>query len=194
MDDRRGQDATSDEAVFMPAPLRPRGRPSILVAGVALVIVALVGAATVDRLGGDRPAPAVLEPLETTAGAVAAGTQPPARTPRARSRGLTGVPVLIKLDARPNGRHLFVHGDVFSLDAFIVVVSLEDKGVITATETVNMPGGSTAFLTEANPRFHPRFDMPRRAPAGSVWVYANAYDTHGALIVSLRQPVVAEAS
>ena len=83
---------------------------------------------------------------------------------------------------------------MFSLDAFVVVVSLEEKGVVTATEAVNMPGGSTAFLTDANPRFRARFDMPKRARAGTVWVYANAYGTNGALIVSLRQPVVAEAS
>jgi len=194
MDDRRGQDDAPDEAVFTPAPLRPRGRPPILVAGVALVIVALVGAATLDQRGRHRPAPAGFEPLVTTTDAVAAGTTRPAGTPRPRPRGPAGVPELIRLDARPIGRHLFVHGDVFSLDAFTVVVALEDQGVVTATETVRMPGGSTAFLTDANPRFQARFDMPRRAPAGSVWVRANAYDTHGDLILSLRQPVPAEAS
>jgi hypothetical protein len=39
MDDRRGQDDAPDEAVFTPAPIRPRGLPPILAAGVALVIV-----------------------------------------------------------------------------------------------------------------------------------------------------------
>ncbi len=194
MDDRRGLDDAPDEAVFTPAPLRPRGRPPILVARVALVIVALVGAATLDRLGGDGPPPAAFEPLVATSDSVAAGTRAPARTPRPRSTGPALVPELIRFDARPDGRHLFVHGDVFSLDAFVVVVALEDRGVITASRTVNMPGGSTAFLTEANPRFMARFDMPRRAPAGSVWVRAAAYDTDGDLVVSLRQPVMAEAT
>lgn len=200
MDDRRGLDDAPDEAVFTPAPLRARGRPPILVAGVALVIVALVGAAALGRLGGDRPPPAAFEPLVTTSDAVAAGTRTPARTrvpartPGPRPTGPALVPELIRFDARPDGRHLFVHGDVFSLDAFVVVVALEDRGVITATRTVNMPGGSTAFLTEANPRFMARFDMPRRASAGTVWVRAAAYDTDGDLVVSLRQPVMAEAT
>ena len=146
MDDRRGQHDAPDEAVFTPAPLRPRGRPPILVAGVALVIVALVGAATLDRVGGLRPAPVEIEPVVMESEAVAIGTQPPARISRPpRSPGLTGVPELIKLDLRPNGRHLFVHGDVFSLEAFIVVVSLEEHGVVTDTQTVSMPGGSTAL-------------------------------------------------
>lgn len=194
MDDGRGQGDAPDEAVFTPAPLRSRGRPPILVAGVALVIVALVGAATVDRLGGDGPAPDGFEPLVTTPAAGAAGTQPPARISRPpRYSGPTVPPELIRLALRPDGRHLFVHGDVFSLEAFIVVVSLEHQGVVTDTQTVNMPGGSTAFLTDANPRFHARFDMPRRAPAGSVWVRATAFDTDGDLILSLRQPVPTEA-
>jgi hypothetical protein len=194
MDDRRGQDDAPDEAVFTPAPLRAGGRPPVFLAGAALVIVVLVGAATLDRLGGDRPRPAAFQPLATASAGIPADTAPPARTSRPRPPGLTVVPALIRIDVRPDGRHLFVHGDVFSLEAFIVVVSLEDQGVVTDTQTVNMPGGSTAFLTDANPRFYARFDMPRRAPAGSVWVRASAYDTRGDLVVSLRQPVPTAAT
>ena len=158
---------------------------------MTLVSVALVGAVTLDRLGGDQQVPAGIEPLVTQSHAVAAGTQPPARISwPPRSPDLSVVPELMRIDMRPNGRHLFVHGDVFSLEAFIVVVSLEDRGVVTDTVTVSMPGGSTAFLTDANPRFHARFDMPDAAPIGSIWVRANAYDTHGDLILSLRQAVL----
>jgi hypothetical protein len=78
---------------------------------------------------------------------------------------------------------------VFSLDAFIVVVSLEDRGRVTATRTVSMPGGSTAFLTGANPRFDVLFDLPADAAPGSIWVRANTYDSHGDLVASMREPL-----
>lgn len=196
MDDRHGQDIPPDEAVFAPARLRAGGRPPILVAGVALAIAALVGAATLDGLGRDRSVPGTAVPAAamTAPAAVAAGVEPTTRTSRSsQSQGPpigTATPELMKIDLRPSGGHLFVHGDVFSLEAFIVVVSLEDRGVVTATRTVSLPGGSTAFLTDANPRFQALFDMPSEPPTGSIWVRANAYDTHGDLILSLRQRVL----
>lgn len=191
MDDRRGQDDGLDEAVFAPAPLRARGRPPIVGAGVALVVLALVAAAALDRLGGGRFVPGEPLPALATPAALAAASQVPTRSSRPPGPGIPTVrPEFMKLDVQPHGRHLFVHGDVFSLEAFIVVVSLEDRGVVTDTVSVSMPGGSTAFLTDANPRFQARFDMPDEAPIGSIWVRANAYDTHGDLILSLRQAVL----
>ncbi len=194
MDDRRGRGGRLDEATFAPAPLRARGRPPILGAGVAIVIVALVGAAMLDRLGDERSVPGASLPGLSTSAAIAGDSPLPTRPSRPSRPSGPAIPTirpqLMKLDLRPDGRHLFVYGDVFSLEAFIVVVSLEDRGVVTDTVTLSMPGGSTAFLTDANPRFQARFDMPAGAPIGSVWVRANAYDTHGDLMLSLRQAVV----
>lgn len=197
MDDRRRKDDQPDEAVFAPVPLSARGRPPIILAGVALAIVAAVSAATLEGVGGDPSIPAGVVPAVTAVTApqaLAARTELPTRSSRPpRPAQPTVTPELIRLDLRPSGRHLFVHGDVFSMDAFIVVVSLEERGVVTETRTVSMPGGSTAFLTDANPRFQARFDMPQEARVGFLWVRANAYDSHGDLILSLREPVLRAA-
>ena len=193
MDDRRSQHDQEGGAVFAPARVPARGRPPILLATLALTVGALAGVGSLEGFDGSVPATA----HETAAPATAHVAQRPRPTRSDRATFLSPpnlTPQLLALDLRAIGNHLFVHGDVFSLEAFVVVVSLEDQGIVTDTQTVNMPGGSTAFLTDANPRFHARFDMPRRAPAGSVWVRANAYDTHGDLILSLRQPVLPEAS
>ena len=189
MDDRGGRD-DREGAVFVPAPLRARGRPPILGAGMVLAVGALVVIGALDQLDAPGPGTAEGVPDASAAAVIVTDTPRPASTRTARAPISAPPDDLIKLDLRPDGRHLFVHGDVFSLEAFIVVVSLEDQGVVAETRTVSMPGGSTAFLTDANPRFQARFDMPDEASSGSLWVRANAYDTHGDLILSLRQEVL----
>jgi hypothetical protein len=187
-DDRRTRGPFEDEAVFAPARLAAGRRTWLPIAAFVLVVAGLIGAGTVlDRLDPtDRSvAPVAQQPGPSAGVALATATPPRTTGPQvARIR-----PTLLAIDARPFGSHVFVNGDVFSLDAFLVVVSLEAHDTVTATHKVRMPGGSTAFLTEANPRFLVLFDVPD-AP-GQLWIRANAYDAHGDIVASLREPVLA---
>jgi hypothetical protein len=196
MDDRPAteRDDAREGAVFEPVPLRATGRPPILLA----VLLAVIGGAVALGMAGrpsESPAPAPLQGAAAAAPSpLAVKKAPAARTPRPRGSPPSAAVKLLQLDLRPDERHLFVHGDVFSLDAFIVVVSLEDRGTVTASRTVSMPGGSTAFLTGANPRFDVLFDLPPDAAPGSIWIRANTYDSHGDLVASVREPMRPESA
>jgi hypothetical protein len=185
-DDRRTRGPFEDEAIFAPARLAAGRRTWLPIAAFVLVVAGLIGAGTLlDRLDSadHSPAPVAEQPGPSRAPASTTGAPQ-----RAGPRVARIPPALLAIDARPFGSHVFVNGDVFSLDAFLVVVSLEAHDTVTATHKVRMPGGSTAFLTEANPRFLVLFDVPD-AP-GQLWIRANAYDARGVLVASLREPVV----
>ena len=92
---------------------------------------------------------------------------------------------LLRIDATPVGRHLFVHGEVFSLRVSVVIVSLRDIGGRTLEiRTLDMPGGSTAFRIGSVNRFEVRFDLPDPETADSVIVQASGYDAGDDRIVS----------
>ncbi len=190
MDDRRDPEHgdARDGAVFEPAPLHP-GRPPILPAVLLLVIGAGVALGVAGRSVESRAPVPPQAGLSAPASPLVLEVAPPSRTARPRVPPPAAVTELLQLDLRSDERRVFVHGDVFSLDAFIVVVSLEDRGRVTVTRTVSMPGGSTAFLTGANPRFDVLFDLPADAAPGSIWVRANTYDSHGDLVASMREPL-----
>jgi hypothetical protein len=193
MDDRRRTDGgdRGDGATFEPVRLRPGGRaPTLLVGGV--LAIALTAAAGVLDRGPEPPvAPITERPLiAQPVGVASAAPRPSHRHSAAVSRSPRTAADLMLLDVRPDGRHLFVHGDVFSLDALVVVVSLEAGGAPLETRRVKLPGGSTSFLTGANPRFDIRFDMPGDAAPGSHWVRASTYDADGVPVASLREPVM----
>jgi hypothetical protein len=180
--------AEDDEAVFAIARIVSRRRSWLPAAVGALVVAAFVGSGLLFRDPPQaQPTDAARGPAAPTSGAVA--ERPASRAsslPRDAAAGIR----LMQIDARPDGQHLWVHGDVFSMAAFRVVVSLEEGAGVTATRTVHLPGGSTAFLTEANPRFLVEFNLGGDA-TGPVFVRADAYDTDGHVVVTLRQPVVA---
>ncbi len=196
MDDRRDADAVpdaeaaTDEAVFSPRPLR-RGRTPM--AGVA--IATLIGVLTAAGvLGGlDEPAP-------SGAPLVAVAATPPTdssvvREAPWRDHPGTGEPArvaaLLTVHARLSGEQAFVSGDVFTLRAVLVVVTVVDaEGAALAVQGVDIPGGSTAFRLGANDRFDVAFrsdDWPRPA----AWVTATAYDRTGWPIESIREPLAA---
>jgi hypothetical protein len=155
-------------------------------AAFLLLVAVLIGSAVLAAPPGrtDQPDTAVvISPTAPVATGLATAK------PRRTSRPATGeaAPALLQVEASPNGTHVFVNGDVFSMAAFRVELSLEAGGTVTATRSVSMPGGSTAFLTGANPRFQVQFDVP--AEVGALWVNAIAYDVAGVVVASLRQPV-----
>jgi hypothetical protein len=196
MDDRSDSAAREDGAVF--APSRVRGsRGSRVLAAIAVVFVgALVAIGVLDRQpeaadvavvpASEAPAPAATPQVEAT------------RSSRPPPRGSIGVPggkgspsgQIIVFDVRPAGSHLFIHGDVFSLDVTRVRVRIEDAaGHVAATRAVDIPGGSTAFLIGAVPRFDVHFFLPDELQADGFVVSATALDAKGHRIVTLEQRV-----
>ena len=191
MDDRRDQLEGTEEAVFAPVRVGSRRSPRLLVAGAAVVVAAIVGAGVVDRLAPaeDRTS---LDPLPSQA-AVAEATATP-RPPRPTSgpiivSGGRGEPRdVLRVDLRPAGSHLFVHGDVFTLAIVRVTVSLEDEGGTSISRrSVDIPGGSTAFQLGAVPRFDVHFVLPDELMGDGVWVSTTAFNRDGRELASFRQ-------
>jgi len=191
MDERRDPTARDDGAVFAPTAIRARGRPPVLAAGLVLTIGALALVGAFEGLGGDAS-------TATAPTAAAAAVPEVTRTPRPTRTRLPGpVPPptaptdILELDLRPAGSHLFVHGDVYSLNVIVVTVSISDAGGhISDVQSVKMQGGSTAFRLGPNARFDVLFDVPDEVMGEGLWVLADAYDSRGRIIESLRQPVV----
>jgi hypothetical protein len=188
MHDRPGPDDARDGAVFAPTPIRAGKRPPVLLAGMALAFGALVAAGALDGLGGTSAVPDDRDAVVTAPVAVATRTPRPERT--AQPPGPAPSLPLLALDPRPAGSHLFVHGEVFSLGVIVVTVSLEDAaGTVSATRSVKLQGGSTAFRLAPNARFDVRFDVPDELMGEGLWVRANAYDARGQAIGSFRVAV-----
>jgi hypothetical protein len=180
-----------DGAVFAPTRIRARGRPPILLAIAALTVGGLIAVGLFDGLRGDASSAVLETGASPTTRTEAARPRPP-RSDRSTLVPPSTLPAaLIALDLRPAGSHLFVHGDVFSVNVIVVTVSLEDaEGNVSETRSARLPGGSTAFRTGPNPRFDVRFDVPDELMGEGLFVRANAYDFRGRIIGSFRSPVV----
>jgi hypothetical protein len=98
---------------------------------------------------------------------------------------------VLALDVRPAGSHLFIHGDVFSLAVARVRVALADSaGHVAATQSVEVPGGSRAFLLGAVPRFDVHFFLPDEVQADGFVVSATAVDSKGNRLTTVEQRIV----
>ena len=182
--------APLDEAVFATARVAGARRSWLPAATLLLAVVALIGSAILAVAPGPTDQPdtaAVVSPPAPVATVIETAN------PRRSSRPVTGeaAPALLEVEARRNGRYVFVNGDVFSMAAFRVEIALKAGDTVAATRSINLPGGSTAFLTGANPRFQVQFDVP--AQVGALWINAIAYDEGGVVVASLRQPVLSRA-
>jgi hypothetical protein len=195
MDDDRGA-AREDGAVFAPAQVRTSRGPRLLAVGVALALGGLVAIGAVDRLiSPDQPASARV----TEGPIVAQGHSTPTPPPNRSKRFINGPEIaprqtpeeVVALDLRPAGSHLFVHGDVFSLAVVRVSVDLEDSrgSHVTATESVQIPGGSTAFRLGAVPRFDVQFSVPDEVMGEGIWIAVTAYGEAGKALGTVRQLV-----
>jgi hypothetical protein len=179
-----------DEAVFTTARVGGSPRSWVPAATLALAIVALIASAILAQAPRQTDLPGTAAAASPTAALASAPT--PARTARPLRTSRPAIddpgPALLQVEARANGRYVFVNGDVFSMAAFKVVISLEAGDTVTATRTVNLPGGSTAFLTGANPRFQVQFEAS--AEPGAPWISATAYDAAGEVVAALHQAVL----
>ena len=197
LDDDHAPGAAEDGAIFAPIRVTGTRRPRIL---ASLVIAAVGGLIAIGAL--DRGAPA------SPSSAVAAASKGPAATlvpqatrssrppPRPSLQvpgpfdGRAGAAQLIDLDIRPAGSHLFIHGDVFSLDVARVTVRIEDSaGHVAATRSVDIPGGSTAFRIGSVPRFDVHFALADEIQADGYVVSATALDSAGHRLTTLLQLV-----
>lgn len=192
MDDRRERDHDAsrprdDGATFEPARVSgPTRRPIVGVALVVGVMVAGIGLA--GALDGVRTSPPVRASADaavaTLPGSVGLASGGPSVA------GPVAEPVLLTLDARATARHLFVHGDVFSLDATLVIVSIADAaGHVVEERSLDLPGGSTAFRLGANDRFDAQFPLDGPIGIDERWLEARAYDRFGETIASVRRPL-----
>ncbi len=163
-----------DEAVFATARLARSGRP---VAGI--VIAAVVGGlALVGVVGGGDAA--------TTSAARVARPVFIASDEDSTPEAPFGSPP-IAFHARVLGRQLYVNGDVFTLQADIVVVSVGDlQGRTFQRRALDLPGGSTAFRLGPNDRFDVAFELEGWT-AEVAWVTATAYDRAGSPLATVRQ-------
>jgi hypothetical protein len=203
-DDDRGSAIRQDGAVFAPASVRPGRRPGFVAVGIVVALGGLVAVGALDRLAGrdesqsghDGMLPPAAEVRPTPEPLVSrAPTTPQERT----DRFVNGPEVppdlpptgVLALDLRPAGSHLFVHGDVFSLDVARVSVDLEDSGgsLVTARESVEIPGGSTAFRLGAVPRFDVQFSVPDEVMGEGMWIAVTAYSDAGSTLATVRQLV-----
>lgn len=175
--------AAGDHAVFPVRSVGGSARRSIHLAGVVLALSSVVGlglASSAGLVGGraaalfapsSAPAPALL------AVSVAEVTPAPARTVEPAATQ----PPLIGLDVRPDGRHLFVHAEVFSARIVWVEVSILDAaGALVDRRSVQVPGGSTTFRIGGADAVDMRFDRPRSA--GGMTVEAKGSDDAGDVV------------
>ncbi len=187
-------DGDRAEFVVTPSSL-PARRPPIL-AAVVVAGITLAAVAGVLGSGGHGSPESTVAVFGGTAPAAGLTTAPsPTRPARRPAPPPTARPEILALDVRPAGSSLVVHGQVFSLAVDVVVVSVEDpSGVVTSSEAVSLPGGSTAFRIGAYDRFFVRFEVPDEIIADGLWIAADAYDVDGAPLVRIRQAVGAAAS
>ena len=99
---------------------------------------------------------------------------------------------VIRVDVTPDGRHLFVHGEVLTNRVMLVVVSLRDRlGRTSEIRSVDIPGGSTAFRLGAVDRFDVQFDRPLPKDAAGATIWVTCYDRFGAVVGSAEVEVPA---
>jgi hypothetical protein len=205
MDDDRVPDARDDGAVFAPTMVRRARGPRVVSALVVIALAGLVAIGALDRADGrDTGAGVVADvgPSATARAQIARSSRPPTAsreptTPQERSERIASRPgdsrvpaggAFMSVDIRPAGSHLFIHGDVFSLEVARVSVSLEDAlGNVAARRTVEVPGGSTAFLLGAVPRFDVHFFLPDEVQADGFMISTTALDARGRQIETLLQ-------
>jgi hypothetical protein len=206
MDDDRVSDAREDGAVFAPTTVRQARGPRVLAAVVVIALAGLVAIGALDRAWApDTGSVAVSTggPAATLAALSERSSRPPPRasrlptTPQEHSeRFATGpgetLPAgtidAMSVDVRPAGSHLFIHGDVFSLDIVRVSVSLEDAlGNVAAQKTIDVPGAGTAFRLGAVPRFDVHFFLPDEVRGDGFVISTTALDAHGKQIETLLQ-------
>jgi hypothetical protein len=189
MDTRRDTDERTEGAVFAPTAIRARGRPPVVVLGLALALggLALVGA--LDGLGAGDSSPTDMPAIAADAPRI---TSRPTRTVRSTLvPPPTGPASLVELDVRPAGSQLFIHGEVYSLNVIRVTVSIEDAaGHVSDVQSARLQGGSTAFRLGANARFDLRFDVPDEVMGEGLWFQASAYDFRRRTIDVQRAPVL----
>jgi hypothetical protein len=211
VDTRRDRAAASEEAVVDEAVVGdeavfaiervPRGRG--LKAAAALIVV-IAGLTVAGVIGNGGNAPEVASSISSGLGgpiatepAALAGASSPTASPKEWTGVKTGddrvvpsfKPLLLALDAQSSDGLLFVHGDVYTRNAMLVVVSIADGEHRTIdVRSVNMPGGSTALRTGPNDRFSLAIPVDAET-AKPAWVWADAYDHNGAIIASARVEV-----
>ena len=195
MDDRPDPAAREDGAVFVPTRVRGARGGRILASVVVVVVGGLIALGALDgqpESSDVAVAPTSQAPAATLRAQAAQSSRPPPRAsapahPGAHDPALDAV---FDFDVRPAGSHLFIHGDVFSLAVTHVRVTLEDPaGHVAERVSVEVPGGSRAFLLGAVPRFDVHFLLPDEVQADGYVIAATALDAKGHRLATLEQRI-----
>jgi hypothetical protein len=191
VDDRFDSDAREDGAVFAPTRVRKGRGPRALASIVILAIGTVVAIGAIDRQ--PQPGPSVVARATETPAGTPGNRTARSSTPQPRAARITpGYPPrvidsVLRLDVRPAGSHLFVHGDIYSVSVTHVDVTLEDlAGHVAATKAVDVPGGSTAFRIGAVSRFDVHFFLPDEVQADGFVVLVSALDSKGHELATMR--------
>jgi hypothetical protein len=209
-EDDRAAGTRDDGAVFALTTVRRARGPRVLASAAVMALGGLVAIGAIDRLAAPEPGPVALStdgPSARLGATTATSSRPPPRasrlptTPQERTeRTANGTAIapraggIMSVDVRPAGSHLFIHGELFSLDVTRVSVSVEDAlGHVAAKRTVEVPGGSTAFRLGAVPRFDVHFFLPDEVRGDGFVISATALDSHGKRLETLLQWVARSA-
>ena len=195
MDDQPAPSASDDSAVFAPTRVGGARRSRVLASIVVVALGGLVAVGALDR-GADQSGTSAITASHVPAATLRAQIPRSSRPPPRASLGAPGnapgqaVDALLRIDVRPAGSHLFIHGDVFSLDVARVSVTVADSaGHVAATKAVEVPGGSTAFRLGAVPRFDVHFILADEVQADGFVVSATALDSAGHKLATLAESV-----
>lgn len=207
MDTRRGADPRAqatgeeiqpDQAVFTVASLQ-RPKRSVSVGVVVALAIGIVAVAIVGALGRQPSQPIAAEAPRPTVSVPA----PPAGLPSERLAegpfgpldGRTGVRPgravgpLLTVAAEREGQLLFVHGDVFTRQAVAVQVFVtvaDERNRTLVIQSVDLPGGSTAFRLGPNDRYDLAVELPEAPSMQATTVSARALDGGGSVIATAR--------
>ena len=206
MDTRRGADprpqATGeeiqpDQAVFTVASLQ-RPKRSVPVGVVVALAIGIVAVAIVGALGRQPPAPIAAEvprPPVVTAPPVRSTSERLAEGPFGPLDGRTGVRPgravgpLLTVGAERDGQLLFVHGDVFTRQAVavqVLVTVADGRNRTLVMQSVDLPGGSTAFRLAPNDRYDLAVELPDAPSMQATTISASALDGVGSVIATAR--------
>ena len=195
MDDRPDSTAREEGAVFVPTRVRGARGARILASVVIVAVGALIALGALDRPTESSDvavAPASEAPAATLRAQTAESSRPRPRASAPAHRGTHDAArdAVFAFDVRPAGSHLFIHGDVFSLAVTHVRVTLEDPaGHVAERVSVEVPGGSRAFLLGAVPRFDVHFFLPDEVQADGYVIAATALDAKGHRLATLEQRI-----
>lgn len=200
-DDQRGKASSGidvpgrNEAAFNAVRVSGGTRAPVAALGLAILVGSVAAVAILGRDDAGAESAAAASSAAATAAPmrdVPATRVMPVPTPRAAA-GPDRLPRYtagLAIDARVDGRRIVIHGDVFTPNAVVVILSIADaEDDVFEVRSVEVARGSTAMRLGPSERFRIEIQIPDGVAAG--WVHADAIDHDGQAIASVRERLAA---